>query len=145
MHFSFVSEFEPDTVKLDAETMVHIVTYIDTGCRWVELLSRNGFLRFHDWFYREGREQEGFLELPFDSGCPKHKKNKLVKTCTTKIKSLIFFFKFKSISLYLLAGSDDFTRSVLYADFFQWDSLFLHLGRNERLPVSTLHFDQANL
>lgn len=46
---------------------------------------------------------------------------------------------------HLLAGPDDFTGSVFDADFFQWDSFFLHLGGNECLPVPALHFNQANL
>lgn len=47
------------------------MTYIDTGCRWVEFLSWNWFLWGHDGLYREGWEQVRFSELPFDSGPPR--------------------------------------------------------------------------
>lgn len=54
-------------------------------------------------------------------------------------------FSEKFSTVYLLAGPDDFTGSVLDADIFQWDPLFLHLRGNECLPVPAFHFDQTNL
>lgn len=55
------------------------VTYIDAGCRWVEFLSRYGFLRGHDGLDREGWEQVRFSELPFHSGSPGTAKREYVE------------------------------------------------------------------
>lgn len=48
-----------------------MMTYIDAGCWGIEFFSGNGFLCGHDGFHREGWEQIGFPELPFNSSSPR--------------------------------------------------------------------------
>lgn len=46
------------------------LTYIDAGCRGVEFLPRNGFIRAYDGFNREGLKQIRLFEFPFDTSRP---------------------------------------------------------------------------
>lgn len=91
-----------------------------------------------------------FVPLEKDNSNKNNNKKKHIKGSNSDVKPSKFLYlkghrQGVSLSWYSLASSDHFSSCVFDADLGKWDSLLFNLGYVERLPSSTLNFNQEDL